>query len=1170
MFEKPLDRGINDVIKVDDTTEETIYHELDEYVVTNELIKHFQEFFRVYAESIDTPTDHTAVWISGFFGSGKSHFLKIISYLLDNDMKIHGKIPVDYFTNGKIEDKFIIADMKKASSVSTDVMLFNIDSKSPSREDNDAILKVFMQVFNEKRGYCGESDLFFLAKLEKKLDEENKYDSFKKEFEKINGSTWIEKRSDYYFITDDIKKALINIDFFSEKEVDNWIEKAEDYNSSITVENFAKEIKEYCEYNGNNHRVVFLVDEVGQYIGENGKLMLNLQSIVENLGTSCHGQAWVVVTSQQDINSIVKNVKNQDFSKIQGRFKLLNLSSANVDEVIKKRLLAKNETGQKTLESFYPQIEYDIKGIIDFDNDAEQKIYKDANEFSQIYPFIPYQFNLIQSVLTAIRQHSASGKHLAEGERSMLNFFQQAAVEYMDKEEDSIIPLYIFYDALERYIDHDHSIVITHAQDNDELNKFDVNLLKILFMIKYVKEIKPNKTNITTLMVNKIKMDRTELTEHVEKSLDKLYKQTLIQKNGENYTFLTNEEQDINRAVKLEIVEDGEITEKISKIIYDGKLKSKKYQYDKHHNFNFNKLIDDETSRKNYDMGIRIITPLYNFELNENDAVHKTLRELSKNNEAIFYLNNDNLIEEIKNMIQIEKYLIKNTNIPIEIKNLKNKELEEQNTRINIYLEDTIKSASIYINGNKYNIPEKNSTDRIDEVLDNLVKKTYNKLNYMDEISPEDSDIRDVLSTKHIEFGTNEKYINALNDMEDYFKRKKSTGETTTLKSVIDQYTRKPYGYNEKEIEWLISKLFVQKSIRLFCYSKEITSTNTQDTINYLTQSKYFDKITIEKRKETSRKDLKDLKEILKEVSGKINIVDEKIPNEIKDVLNKKLEELEEIKQEYIQRNYPEKDLLYESISLFKEILSINKEEDLIKEICENKDDILDDFNDLGPLVEFFNGTQKNIYVDALNIIQIYDENKNFLDNQDELIEIYNQILEITQQTKPYRQISKLPNLIANFNEIYDNILTKKKNPREQIINDNLNNLISLLDTIELKNKYETKITDDFNDLINKLKETKDFSRIPGFEEENEKLYDKYQKSIIATSNTIETKSEKINYENLHRKQEKPIKNIYINQLLTKTQIRIENENDLNEFIKSIKEELENELKINKKINIKR
>lgn len=135
------------------------------------------------------------------------------------------------------------------------------------------------------------------------------------------------------------------------------------------------------------------------------------------------------MTSQQDIDSVTK-VKGNDFSKIQGRFDTrLSLSSANVDEVIKKRILEKKETPAQTLRLLYGQKTTIIKNLITFNDGVEKKLYADENDFACVYPFVPYQFNLLASVLTSIRTHGASGKHLSEGERSMLAMFKESAME---------------------------------------------------------------------------------------------------------------------------------------------------------------------------------------------------------------------------------------------------------------------------------------------------------------------------------------------------------------------------------------------------------------------------------------------------------------------------------------------------------------------------------------------------------------------------------------------------------------------------------------------------------------------------------------------------------------------------------------------------------------------
>ena len=135
IFNKKIDRDIQGVIKAEQVENDIVQQDLDEYVVTNELQKHFSKFFSSYARSLDNKTDKVGVWISGFFGSGKSHFLKIISYLLEN-REINGRYAIDFFHN-KIQDPMVLANMQRVANINTDVMLFNIDSKASSDSKSD-------------------------------------------------------------------------------------------------------------------------------------------------------------------------------------------------------------------------------------------------------------------------------------------------------------------------------------------------------------------------------------------------------------------------------------------------------------------------------------------------------------------------------------------------------------------------------------------------------------------------------------------------------------------------------------------------------------------------------------------------------------------------------------------------------------------------------------------------------------------------------------------------------------------------------------------------------------------------------------------------------------------------------------------------------------------------
>ena len=392
MFQKDIERDIRGVIKVAQTDEDNIYQELDEYVVTRELNKHLSKFYENYQKGIDGVTDKMGVWISGFFGSGKSHFLKILAYLLENK-KVKDKQAIDFFQD-KIQDPLILANMNRTANVDTEVILFNIDSKSSldNKSKEDAILRVFMKVFYEHRGYYG--DIPGVAEMEKYLDQKGVYEAFKDEFKALAGEEWVDRRHTFYFDADYVIGALTKVTDMSEESARNWFENGVN-NFEISIEKFAKDVKEYIDQKGKNFHLVFLVDEIGQYIGDSRSLMLNLQTLAEDLGTHCQGKVWIMVTSQESIDSIVK-VKGDDFSRIQGRFDTrLSLSSISVDEVIKKRILLKKDFANDKLKLIYPEKSAILKNLISFrESTADLRGYDNEQEFADVYPFIPYQFKL--------------------------------------------------------------------------------------------------------------------------------------------------------------------------------------------------------------------------------------------------------------------------------------------------------------------------------------------------------------------------------------------------------------------------------------------------------------------------------------------------------------------------------------------------------------------------------------------------------------------------------------------------------------------------------------------------------------------------------------------------------------------------------------------------------
>ena len=133
-------------------------------------------------------------------------------------------------------------------------------------------------------------------------------------------------------------------------------------------------------------------------------------------------------------------------------------------------------------------------------------------------------------------------------------------------------------------------------------------------MIKYVKEIKANTENIASLMVSNINDDRIELTQQVEETLKRLVSQTLVQKNGDIYVFLTDEEQEINRAIESQNVDSSEVINKVSELIFDDLYVEKRYRhsdFNGRYAFAFNQMVDDKPYKANQNnhITLKILTP---------------------------------------------------------------------------------------------------------------------------------------------------------------------------------------------------------------------------------------------------------------------------------------------------------------------------------------------------------------------------------------------------------------------------------------------------------------------------------------------------------------------------------------------------------------------------------
>ena len=977
----------------------------------------------------------------------------------------------------------VLADMKLAAETPTDVILFNIDSKSEStgKQNKDAIVNVFLKVFNQMQGFCGSIPQ--VADLERRLSEEGRYDEFKAAFEEEYGEPWEVSRQDFDFIQDSVVDALVSMNFMSEAAARNWCEKAvEPY--TISIEDFARRVKSYIDRKGNNHHVVFLVDEIGQYIGDDSKLMLNLQTVTEELGKECMGKAWVIVTSQQDIDSITK-VKGNDFSKIQGRFDTrLSLSSANVDAVIKKRILEKTDAAAQSLRLLYEQKATIIKNLIVFNDTAEKKLYASETDFAEVYPFVPYQFNLLSSVLTSIRTHGASGKHLSGGERSMLALFKESAVNIMNEETGVIVPFHRFYDALENFLDHSHSGVIIRAYDNSYINPekkdkdvFAINVLKTLFMIKYVLEIEANIDNITSLMIENIDDDRIELKGRVEEALKVLMRQMLVQKNGSIYVFLTDEEQEVNNEIEKENVETPVIINKVAEMIFEDIFPGKKYIYptfNGRYAFSFNQSVDDRPYKANqsYDIGVRILTPWY-----DGSTDDATLRMMSgQGKEVLVVLPDDaEFLKEMQAYLKIEGFLRKNTSTQLPkyetIKQAKIVEMQDRNANAKLYLTEALKEATIYVNGDVARVSGKEVGTRINEAIGRLVQTVYHKLSYIDTPMGE-AEIRKLLHTSNqlslgLEDGT-ESNAHALDDVQGFISLNTRNHMKTSMKSVKDRFMKAPYGFVEDDVFWLVARLFKRGDLTFTVNGATVSLNNKteEEIIGFITKKAFVEKLLMEERTRVPDKDKKAVRDVMKEVFQTTTSAEDEdtIMKNFQRYAQNTIYEIERLEVYYKEHRYPGKKVLETGKNLMLAVVQIQSAKDFFTTISKKRDDFYDFAEDYEPIKAFFAGEQLTIFTRALDMLAIYDDSKTYIVNA-ELEDIVAQMRSIVGQEKPYANIPKLPELREKFMSCYVKILQQESAPVLDSIDQARSRVLEVLSTKEYNDQKRSTYFAQFQEI---------------------------------------------------------------------------------------------------------
>ena len=1033
MFKQNIDRNINGVVQVSD--ENAARQELEEYVVTSELRRHLATFFDRYDDALDMPTENIGVWVSGYFGSGKSHLVKMLSYLLENG-EVAGRPAVDYF-EGKVEDPLLMGNIRRAAGVPTESILFNVDVKGGGYKEGStaktALLRTFARVFYDHLGFYGTD--YKLARFEKMIDDKGGTKRFREAYEREAGASWVGDRDAYEFHTDDIARAAREAIGLSEEDVARWVDS--DSVVPVSLDQLVDDVKGYVERrkgeSGGRFRLLFMADEVGQYIGSDPNLMLSLQSFVELVGSKCRGDVWVVVTSQEAIDETQTIVAN-DFSKIQGRFATrLQLSSSSVDEVIKRRILAKGDDAVSSLRAEWDRSSAVLKNLFAFDGHTSSDLigYRDRDDFVQSYPFVRYQFVLMPSILNELRKHGYSGKHISTGERSMLSSFQESAQAIENEGLGALVPLWRVFDTLENQMDHGIRQVFERCrcacEDGQGLQPGDTEVLKTLYMVVYVGSyIEATPNNVAILMADEIDQDVAALRSQVSASLDRLVAQSYVSREGERYIFLTDQEQDVEREIAQVQVDSMDVVSSVGSILFDGIYDQSRLRHEPN-DFPIDRYVDGALhGRSQNGMGLQVVTCAS--ELSEASDAALGVRSTGC---AYVVLSGDSYFRLVQDAVRVKKY-VRGINMEAQSNERcgfierRQRQARADMTAAQASIEEAIVGSRTFVNGQRVEVPARNAKDKLDGVLEKLADAVFTKAGDIRIPLRDESQIIEALEGKvaHGLPGQGAGNERAEEDVANYLAAADRTNQAVSYGDLQRHFQEKPFGWRESDIAYVLACLIGGQKASISYGGANVPAADPRAR-GYLTNHSNFDRLSVRVRHGVPAHLVTGARSTLRELDPEREVPSDEdgLVSALVDALTRFEEHCDGLLGKYRGHDYPGERGVQDARRAAESVLRSSRDpEAFLRSVMTTSEALGDGLDDVRTAEGFFNN-QRRIFDDAERVRDRIGRERTYIEGKDELTSKLETIEQILKMPEPYGRISELPALVRHVSNAYDDVL---------------------------------------------------------------------------------------------------------------------------------------------------
>lgn len=427
LFANDIDRRIEEVIKVDQADAAIVRDEFAEYVVTDSIRSHFLKILEHYQATWQKPNEGIAVWVSGFFGSGKSGFAKYLGLGLAN-RDILGQGAGELLAERCQDAKAKVLLTNIAERIPTEAVIFDVSTDRGIRTGNQSITEIMYRLFLQSLGYARDLDL---SELEITLEEAGRLDAFKAKYREIFDKDWDFEKGKIAIAVQQASRVMHAMDPETYASVDSWRESAMK-RADITPGDLAARGMELMSRRRPSKNLLFVIDEVGQFVARDVQKMLDLQAVVQSLGRVGRGKLWIIVTSQEKLTELVGGLDDRrvELARLMDRFPSelqVHLEPSDISEVTSKRVLAKNAAAEKDLRERFTAHRGRLTDNTRLSADIKLPELT-AESFIDLYPLLPYQIDLIIQIVSGLRTQGGASKHVGGANRTIIKLAQQLLI----------------------------------------------------------------------------------------------------------------------------------------------------------------------------------------------------------------------------------------------------------------------------------------------------------------------------------------------------------------------------------------------------------------------------------------------------------------------------------------------------------------------------------------------------------------------------------------------------------------------------------------------------------------------------------------------------------------------------------------------------------------------